>query len=106
MGRAYSEDLRTRALDLVSSGVTHKAVSMLLRIGVSTLKDWLVAFKTEGRKAAKTGYQQGHSHKITDEEAFKEIFLANAEKHWQRLGNFYPRHVAMKQCDVLQSGVD
>ena len=36
MARAYSEDLRGRALDLLESGQKQQAVSKLLNIGLST----------------------------------------------------------------------
>jgi len=39
-----------------------------------TIRNWLVRKETTGDVQAKTGYQHGHSHKISDPEHF-QIFL-------------------------------
>ncbi|MFN7754420.1 MAG: IS630 transposase-related protein, partial [Holosporales bacterium] len=86
MARAYSEDLRGRALDLLESGQKQQAVSKLLNIGLSTLKYWLKTWRTEGRRVAKSGYQKGHSHKITDTQVLQDIITKNPDKTLTEIG--------------------
>jgi transposase len=80
MARAYSEDLRGRALDLLESGQPQQAVSKLLNIGLSIVKYWRQAWKTEGRRVPKSGYQKGHSHKITDTKVLQDIITQHPDK--------------------------
>jgi transposase len=90
MARAYSEDLRGRALDLLESGQKQQAVSKLLNIGLSTLKYWIKTWRTEGRRVAKSGYQKGHSHKITDTQVLQDIITKNPDKTLTEIGKMLP----------------
>ncbi|MFN5608303.1 MAG: transposase, partial [Holosporales bacterium] len=90
MARAYSEDLRGRALDLLESGQKQQAVSKLLNIGLSTVKYWLKTWRTEGRRVAKSGYQKGHSHKITDTQVLQDIITKNPDKTLTEIGKMLP----------------
>jgi transposase len=90
MARAYSEDLRGRALDLLESGQTQEAVSKLLKIGISTIKYWVKAWRTEGRRVAKSGYQKGHSHKVPDTQVLQEIITQNPDKTLAEIGKMLP----------------
>jgi transposase len=55
MARAYSEDLRGRALDMVDQGRPVKEVSQILQLGVTTVRNWVSCWQKEGRREAKTG---------------------------------------------------
>lgn len=86
MARAYSEDLRSRALDMVDNGYKLKEVSKTLKLGLTTIKYWVSAWRSEGRRTAKTGYQKGHSHKVKDVEILKDLVDKNPDKTLKELG--------------------
>jgi transposase len=86
MARPYHSDLRSRAIDLVNSGSSVQYVSKLLKIGKSSIYTWLDAWQSEGRKEALSGYQKGHSHKITDKAKFEEFILSHPDKTQKELG--------------------
>lgn len=90
MARAYSEDLRGRALDMVERGDSVKEVSTVLGLGLTTIKYWVRAWQTEGRRVAKTGYQKGHSHKLKDVEILRELVAKNPDKTLKELGKMLP----------------
>lgn len=90
MARAYSEDLRGRALDMVDQGRPVKEVSETLQLGVTTVRNWVSSWRKEGRREAKTGYQKGHSHRIKDDEDLKSLVIANPDKTLKELGKMLP----------------
>jgi transposase len=90
MARAYSEDLRGRALDMVDKGHTLREVSETLQLGLTTIKRWVSMWRTENRRTAKTGYQKGHSHKLKDVEKLKEIMALHPDKTLKEIGNMLP----------------
>ena len=70
----YSKDLRERSIDLIESKkYTQKEVAIILGIDNKTLYNWKKQKAIKGHLDAKTGYQQGHSHIVTDLEEFKKI---------------------------------
>lgn len=73
MAKAYSHDLRIRAVELVNSGFVVKKVVDLLNISKSALYDWLVKFEKTKSVEPKKDWQKGHSHKITDMAQFKKF---------------------------------
>lgn len=86
MAKAYSDDLRERALILMDRGETIEKLSDMLGISKSTLKYWRAAWRQEGRRTAKSGYQNGHSHKITDDEELKRIMKEHPDKTLTEIG--------------------
>ena len=77
MTKAYSNDLRTRVLNAISDGSKIKIVSERFNVCIKTIYNWR-RLKTEtGNYEAKTGYQNGHSHKIKDLEVFKDYVEKN-----------------------------
>ena len=90
MARAYSGDLRSRALDMVDKGDSLGEVSETLQLGLTTIKRWVSMWRTENRRTAKAGYQKGHSHKLKDVEKFKEIIELNPDKTLKEIGNMLP----------------
>lgn len=77
MAKAYSNDLRVRVLNAISDGSKIKIVSEKFNVCTKTIYNWR-RLKTEtGSYEAKTGYQNGHSHKIKDLEVFKDYIEKN-----------------------------
>ena len=89
MARAYHSDLRKRAIALLESGVDKKTVSTTLQIVLGTLYRWWNAWKQEGRFEGLSGYQKGHSHKVTDLAEFESFMNANPGKNQQELGELW-----------------
>jgi transposase len=59
-------------------------------MGLSTVKYWLKTWRTEGRRVAKSGYQKGHSHKITDTQVLQDIITKNPDKTLTEIGKMLP----------------
>lgn len=86
---AYHSDLRSRAIDLLNKGTSSSEVSSLLGLGIATVNLWYRTWKKEGRVEGLTGYQKGHSPKITDKAKFEAFILANPNKTQEELGRLW-----------------
>jgi transposase len=53
MARPYSRDLRERVVRAVEGGLTRQRAARLFGVAVSTVIDWVDAWREEGRLAAK-----------------------------------------------------
>jgi transposase len=53
MARAYSSDLRTRAIGCVEGGMTRRGVARLLRVSASSAVRWMARFTATGERTAK-----------------------------------------------------
>jgi transposase len=53
MGRPYSQDLRERVVGAVEGGLSRRQASKRFRVAISTVIDWVDAWRVEGRLAAK-----------------------------------------------------
>ena len=75
MPKPYSLDLREKAIALVDSNKAISEVAILLKLAINTIKSWIKLRKITGSLQPASGYQKGHSHRITDLEGFKEFGL-------------------------------
>ena len=80
MGNAYSYDLRIRVVEAIDEGQAITKVSKDLRVGRTTIYNWLKQRDEKGRLRPNENWQKGHSHKITDLEKFKIFVEKNKEK--------------------------
>lgn len=69
----YSVDLRERVLREVDKGVLRELISSQFSINVKTIYLWVRQRKERGHIRPITGYQKGHSHKITDLSTFRKF---------------------------------
>jgi len=67
----YSYDLRVRVVAAVEKGMGVSEASRTFHLHRDTIRSWLVRKEASGEVQAQTGYQHGHSHKITDPAQFK-----------------------------------
>jgi transposase len=74
---AFSIDLRERVIAAVDRGTRITDLARLFQIERKTIYRWLDRRKKTGSLARKSGYQKGHSHKITDWEKFREFAEIN-----------------------------
>jgi len=105
MATIYGLDLRQRVVHLrKNKKMSVKKISKLLLISPESIYAWLKMEKTTGNLAPKTGYQKGHSHKITDIPAFKKFVDANphdsAKMLAGKLGNVSKSTVAKVLKDI------
>lgn len=77
MATPYSVDLRKRVLAECDKGILKKyEIATMFKVDLKTIYNWIRAKNKTGTIEPKTGYQKGHSHKITDIETFK-TFISN-----------------------------
>ncbi len=79
MPRPYSYDLRVRVVAAIEKGMEVKEASQTFGVHRDTITAWLARKDITGDVQAKTGYQQGHSHKITDAAQF-QVFVDRHEE--------------------------
>lgn len=77
MGHPYSLDLRKRIIEDIDGGMTQIEVAKKYKVSRSAIVRWLKLRSETKSLAPKTGYQKGHSHKITDWVEFEKFAKAN-----------------------------
>jgi|SRR6185436_9094662 len=102
---AYSVDLRQRVVDAVNSNMNVDEAVTIFKVGRTTIYTWLGLKKKTGSLEPKTGYQNGHSHKVKDLEVFEKFAEENrgcsaeqmAEK-WTALTGILTLHDAIRRA--------
>lgn len=74
-----SIDLRKRVIAAVDSGMKKVKVAETFKVSRRVIYKWLELREKTNSLEAKSGYQKGHSHKITNWDEFKKF--AEANKH-------------------------
>lgn len=77
---SLSIDLRERVIDAVTGGMSKTKAAKLFKVCRRVIYNWLDLRKKTNSLAPKTGYQKGHSHKITNWEQFKTFVAANTQR--------------------------
>jgi len=80
MQMAYSVDLRERVVKAVDNGMPTEEAATMFAVSKRVIYIWLDLRNATGSLGPKTGYQKGHSHKITDWDKFKQ-FVESHCKH-------------------------
>lgn len=70
---AFSIDLRERVIAAIDEGQRVTDVSKLFKVCKRVIYNWLNLREETNSLAPKSGYQKGHSHKITDWEKFRSF---------------------------------
>lgn len=91
---AYSTDLREKVISAIDDGMPPTKAAMLFKVCRKAIYNWLNLRKETNSLAPKTGYQKGHSHKITDWDEFKKFAEANKHRtikgmivEWEKINN-------------------
>lgn len=98
----YSVDLRERVINAIDGGMRITDAAKIYKVSRRVIYEWFDLFNQTKSLEPKSGYQNGHSHKITDWEKFE----AFAEKHkhcaspqlrmeWQKLTGVQMGETAM-----------
>ena len=91
---AFSIDLRERVISAIDNGMQITEAVKVFKVCRSVIYDWQDLLKKNNSLAPKSGYQKGHSHKITNWDQFK--MFAVEHKHcaspqmrveWKKLTN-------------------
>ncbi len=67
----YSLDLRQRVITAVDENMHIDEAVKVFKVSRRVIYEWLELRKETGSLKPKSGYQKGHSHKITDWDKFK-----------------------------------
>lgn len=87
MAAPYSVDLRERVLTaLDEKKLKRYEIAKQFKVDPKTIYNWDRLRTDTGKIEAKSGYQKGHSHKITDTEKFKDFVAANPNSSLKELG--------------------
>jgi transposase len=86
MAAPYSTDLRERVLAAWDEQKLKKSeIAEQFKIDLKTVYNWVKLREKTGVIEAKSGYQKGHSHKITDDEKFKNFIKENPNSSLKEL---------------------
>ena len=72
-----SIDLRKRVIGAVDGGMHIDEATQVFKVCRRVIYNWLELRKTTNSLAPKSGFQKGHSHKITDWDKFKSFVETN-----------------------------
>jgi len=81
----YSYDLRVRVVAAVEKGMGVPEASQTFGLHRDTIIAWLARKEATGDVQAKTGYQRGHSHKITDPAQFQAFLEQQGDATLEQL---------------------
>jgi transposase len=87
MPKAYSQDLREKAIAAIDRGVPKSEVITMFNISRDSLDRWLKRRSDTGAFQAVQGYQRGHNHRIVD---------------WERFRAFVKRHGDQTQAELAE----
>lgn len=76
---AFNVDLRKRVVSATDDGMSVSEASTIFKVCKRVIYTWLTLREATGNLEPKTGYQKGHSHKITDWDQFKTF----VESHYK-----------------------
>jgi transposase len=73
----YSLDLRERVMNSISNGMRPVIAAKTFNVSRRVIYEWKDLLKETNSLKPKSGFQKGHSHKITDLEEFKDFAEKN-----------------------------
>lgn len=88
MAAPYSDDLRQRVMNALDKGMRKTEVAKVFNVSRNTIDLWLKRRKVTGEVKAKSGYQKGSRHKITDWNKFREFAIANGSLTQAEMARF------------------
>ena len=85
----YSMDLRVRVINACESGMKLIKVAETFNVGRSTIRNLRKIKKERGSLEPIINYQKGHSHGITDYNAFRAYVDSNPDKSQEEIGEYF-----------------
>lgn len=77
MPKPYSIDLRKRVVKAVENGMHMNDAAKAFQVCAKTIFNWQKRLQTKNSLDPESGYQKGHSHKVTDLDAFRQFANEN-----------------------------
>ena len=78
--KAYSQDLRDRAIDLYENeNYSRGKISKLLKIGYQTISEWIRRYKRTGDYSSKQHLVQGRKAQFTDKQIILDYINKNPD---------------------------
>ena len=100
-----SVDLRERVIAAVDKGMPKVTAAKTFGVSRRVVYNWLDLRRKTNSLDPKTGYQKGHSHKITDWDQFKLFAEKNKHKtvkkmivEWEKQNNFTMSESVMERA--------
>ena len=92
--RAYSQDLREKVIAAIDRGVPKSEVITMFKVSRDSLDHWLKRRADTGSCQATQGYQQGHSHRIVDWQAFRAFVQVQGDKTQAEMAELWHQSVS------------
>lgn len=96
MPKAYSQDLREKAIAAIDRGVPKSEVITMFNISRDSLDRWLKRRSETGSIQVIQGYQRGHSHRIVDWERFRAFVKQHGDKTQAELAQLWHEPVSSR----------
>lgn len=90
MAKAFSYDLRLRVIRAIEQGLPIIEASKVFNVSRKVIFDWKKLKRETGDVKARQRYRGGHSHCVTDLEAFKMFIENNSDKTAKELAALWP----------------
>ena len=104
MPAPLSIDLRTRVISAVERGMRKTEAAKVFNVSRKVIYNWFGLKESTNSLEPKSGYQKGHSHKITDFDQFKAFVENNTHRtvkgmiiEWKKLTNIDVSESAMER---------
>lgn len=95
MAKPYSNDLRQKAIDAIElNGMKRCETAELLGISRNSINLWFNRKAQTGTIEPKKREKQGHSHKITDWEEFRDFVQKNNDKTQAEMAELWPHPIS------------
>ena len=95
MGAPYANELRTRVMDSIKSGMPILHAAKLFKLSRDTIYKWKKLQEQNGHLNPKSSYQKGHSHCVDNLEVFKEFIEKNKNKTRKELCELWGKKISV-----------
>jgi len=106
MPAAYSHDLREKVVAAIDRGERKSHVSQMFNISRDTLDRWLKRRETTGSVQAVQGYQQGHSHRVKDWQAFRAFAQTHGDRTQAEMAQLWPGPISQRTMARALAQID
>lgn len=93
---AYSYDLRLKVLAALDNGMKKTEASRVFSMSRNTIDLWLARRKQTGDCLARSGYQTGNGHKITDWERFRAFAKEHGDKTQTEMAQLWGESISQR----------
>ena len=95
MPKAYDLDLRRKVIEAITlNGMKRCEVSEQFNISRNSISNWLKRYEATGDIQPSPHNHHGHSHKITDWDAFRAFVEANPDKTQTEMAELWPDEIS------------